>query len=578
MKIKIKLTLGIGLLFGMIALLTVIGGLYVHHLSGDTRNILTDNYNTLDYARNMLNALNNGIANPNQRAEFEKNLSKQRNNVTEAGEYDLTEKLSKDFQSLRGQPDDPVLLHSVHADITNIMLLNMQAIRRKSAVAEEAADQAILWIGIIGSICFLIAFVLLVNLPGNIANPIRELTLSIKEIAAMHYERRVHFESHSEFGELASAFNSMAQKLEEYQMSNVEKLMMEKKRIETLINNIRDPVIGLDEHMRILFMNDIALQITGLKEEEIRGKAVQDIALHNDLMRSLVRELAGSPESGPKMEAPVLKIYAGKKESYFEKEVIPIRFVPTGEKEEKQVGTVILLRNVTPYKELDSAKTNFIASVSHELKTPLSSIQMGVQLLRNKKTGLLNAEQEGLLENMDDDVERLLRTTTELLNITQVESGIVKLSLVASDPAEILQYAVQANKAAADLKEIRFETHIIPGLPRVLADSEKAAWVMTNLISNAIRYSYENSTVYLGIFREDGMVCFSVRDTGQGIAPEYIDRIFERYFRIPGTRKEGTGLGLAISKEFVEAQKGRITVESEYGAGSTFTMQLPAAV
>lgn len=111
----------------------------------------------------------------------------------------------------------------------------------------------------------------------------------------------------------------------------------------------------------------------------------------------------------------------------------------------------------------------------------------------------------------------------------------------------------------------------------MLADNEKTAWVLTNLIANAIRYSYDNSTVYLSITAEAGKVNFFVRDTGQGIAPQYKDKIFERYFRVPGSRKEGTGLGLAISKEFIEAQGGEISVVSDFGAGSTFMVSLNAA-
>ena len=125
----------------------------------------------------------------------------------------------------------------------------------------------------------------------------------------------------------------------------------------------------------------------------------------------------------------------------------------------------------------------------------------------------------------------------------------------------------------------KFEINIADKLPKVLADNEKTAWVLTNLISNAIRYSYDNSTVYVSILADTqrSNVCFQVKDSGQGIAPQYKEKIFDRYFRVPGTQKEGTGLGLAISKEFMEAQGGSIRVESEFGAGSLFTITLHSA-
>ena len=577
MKIKAKLILVIGLLFAMIVLLTVMSAVYVTKLSNDTKNILVANYNTLDYSRQMLIALNGNIGDEGKQLEFETNLKKQQSNITEVGEKELTDKLSTDFGKLRQNINDSAGVASLRTDLTDIMLLNMQAIQRKSNIAGTTAGSAILWITIIGTLCFLIAFSLLVNLPGNIANPIKELTGSIKEIAAQNYSQRVHFEKHNEFGELAEAFNTMAQKLEEFKAGNLEKLLIEKKRIETLINNMNDPVIGLDDRQHVLFMNDIAMKIAGLKPEMVIGKKVQDIAIHNDLLRSLVKDMF-APGANPGATKPEpMKIYADNKESYFEKEIIPIKIIPTGEKEERLIGNVILLQNITSYKELDFAKTNFIATVSHELKTPISSIKMSLQLLENEGTGKLNSEQQSLLESIKDDASRLLKITGELLNMTQVESGTIQLSAIPSNPGDILNYAVNANKAAAEQKQIKFEISVPEKIPNVLADTEKTAWVLNNLISNAIRYSYDNSIIYLDISAQAEKIKFSVKDTGQGIAPQYLDKIFDRYFRIPGTKKEGTGLGLAISKEFIEAQGGQIDVASEFGAGSTFSIILNSA-
>lgn len=574
MKIKAKLVLGIGLLFSMIALLTTMSTVYINKLSAETKNILVDNYNTIDYTRNMLVALNNGIAAQPQLVAFQENLKKQEGNISEVGEEELTQKLAQDFLQLKQKPNDSSLVRTVRTDISDIMLMNMQAIRRKSSVADVTADKAIFWISLVGTVCFLIAFILLINLPGNIANPIKELSNSIKQIADQNYSQRVHFESHNEFGELATAFNTMAEKLEEYKASNLEKLMIEKKRIETLIDNMNDPVIGLDNFGLILFMNTTALNITGLKREDALGKLVQNIAVKNDLMRLLIQELFDSKDVASIPKTPI-KIYADQKESYFQKEIIPINIVPTGEKAEKQIGNVILLQNITPYKELDFAKTNFIATVSHELKTPISSIKMSIQLLESKQIGTVNDEQKSLLDGIKDDANRLLKITGELLNMTQVESGSIQLKVIKADAEEILQYAIHANKQAAEQKQIKFHLDIANNLPLLMADSDKTAWVLTNLISNALRYSYEHSTVHLKIATVNDFMQFSVADGGQGIAPEYLDKIFDRYFRVPGSKKEGTGLGLSISKEFIEAQGGTLTVTSELGLGSTFTIQLP---
>lgn len=571
MKIKTKLTLGVGLLFLLILLLSVIGAKNINELKSDTENILVANYNTLEYSRNMLIALEDETEKSIQK--FELNLQQQEKNITEIGESEVTSHIRSSFELFRQNQSDTTLESAIRQDIFRLMDMNMQAIQRKSEVAKATAEKAVSWIVIAGTMCFLIAFVLLFNLPSNIANPIKELTQSIQQIAEKNYGERVHFESHSEFGQLAKSFNTMAAKLEEYNSSNLAKLMMAKQRIETLINNMHDPVIGLDENMKVVFANQEAIKISGLTLSDIIGKSAQELAIKNDLIRSLIKDLMTGEQKDGKKQQPI-KIFSGNKESYFEKETFHISITPTGETTSKLVGHVIFLRNVTSYKELDSAKTNFIATVSHEFKTPISSIKMSLQLLENEQIGKLNEEQQNLIDSIKDDANRLLKITGELLNMTQLESGNIQLSILPVNPKEILMYAVNATKTQAEQKQIQFEINCPDTISNVQADNEKTAWVLINLISNAIRYSYDNTVIYLSIQQEQDQVLISVRDTGQGIAPQYKDKIFDRYFRVPGTQKEGTGLGLAISKEFIEAQGGKITVDSEFGAGSTFELTL----
>ncbi|WP_312921222.1 HAMP domain-containing sensor histidine kinase [Empedobacter brevis] len=571
MKIKAKLTIGVGALFLLILTLAVVSGWFVNQLKKDTNNILVANYNTLQYSRNMLLALEDITKDKTALGIFEKNLNLQHQNVTEIGEKEATSLIIKHFNSLKQHPDNLELNSFIRKDITEVMRLNMEAINRKSDIADDTAQRAIVIISVTGTLCFIIAFTLLINLPSNIADPIKELTESIKEIAGQNYKKRVHFESHNEFGDLAKSFNTMAQKLEEYSESKLDKILKGKKRIETLIDNLHDPVIGIDENKKVLFANEKALTISGLRKEEFIEKRIQDIAVTNDLIRTIIKNLFLPKDENTKSEQ--LKIYADGKESYFEKEVVDINIIPTGEANSEFIGQVILLRNITPFKELDLAKTNFMGTVSHEFKTPISSMQMGIQLLENEKTGALNNEQKGLINGIKDDTDRLLKITGELLNITQVESGAVQINLISSEIKPMIEYALNANKSAAEHKNIQLDVNIQDD-ELVLADSEKTAWVLTNIISNAIRYSYENATILIKTEKENHQIKFSVTDTGQGIQSQFLNKIFERYFRIPGTKKDGTGLGLSISKEFIEAQGGKIWAESEYGAGSTFYFTL----
>jgi signal transduction histidine kinase len=569
MKTKTKLNLGVGLLFIMIIVLSLASAYYIFSIKKDTENILKANYNTLEYSRNMLTALDEININENKAITiFETNLKKQLNNITEVGEDKATNNLTAKFTLLQKDRNDEKLKAQIRQDIFEIMKLNMNAIKKKSDLAKHTAETANLWIAIVGTFCFLIAFNLLINLPNNIANPIKELTASIKEIANKNYSERVHFHNHNEFGDLAKSFNTMAQKLEEYSNSSLYKLTFEKKRLETLINNMHDPVIGLDNEGIILFVNDEALKIIGLKSEEVIGKLASKLALTNDLLKSLIINESEMVKAHP------MKIYADGKESYFQKEIINITVIPTGEDKIISIGDVIILRNITIFKELDFAKTNFIATVSHELKTPISSIKMSLNLLENKGTGSINEEQKQLIESIKEDSQRLLKITGELLDLSQLETGNIQLNMEKSNPYEIVNYAIEAVKVQAEQKQIELVIDTDSNLSEVKADSEKTSWVLINFLTNAIRYSSENSKVIVRLKRENTQIVFKVIDTGKGIDNRYRSKVFDKYFQVPGSHKSGTGLGLAISKEFIEAQNGIIGVESELGLGSTFYFKL----
>ncbi|KQK25904.1 histidine kinase [Chryseobacterium aquaticum] len=575
MKIKTKLNAGVGLLFFMIIILSVVGGWFIYQLKKDTQNILVANYNTLQYSRNMLLSLEEIDSQPFAVKEFQKNLKLQSRNITESGEKEVTQNIISHFSELNKNPKNENLKSVIRKDIAELMQLNMNAIQIKSGIANTTAESAIAVISIAGTLCFLIAFILMINLPSNIANPIRELTLSIHQIAQQNYKERVQFEGNSEFGELAKSFNTMAEKLQEYSESRIDKILKGKKRIETLIDNMHDAVIGIDENRKVLFVNDEALKISGLKKEQFVGKQIQDVAVRNDLVRDLIREII-DPEI-QKNNDNLLKIFVEGKENYFEKEIVDINVLPTGEDSKRFIGQVIMLRNITPFKELDLAKTHFMGTVSHEFKTPISSIQMGVQLLENIRIGELNDEQQKLVSGIKDDTFRLLKITGELLNLTQLETGVVQLNIKPTDIHEMVESVIAGNQSLADHKKITIKSHIDTDIQLVNADYEKTSWVLSNILSNAIRYSYENSEVEVKVEKDnEDEIIFSVKDHGYGIEDQYLDKVFTRYFRIPGTKAEGTGLGLSISKEFIEAQGGNISVRSEIGSGSIFYFSLKA--
>jgi len=577
MKLKNKLTLGITFLFVLIVSFGSLSIVYINRLSNDAGKILKDNEESLLYSNTMLKAMETGAGHTNWFALFDSNLVKQEHNITEPGEETATHNVRVHFDLLKNNINDSTQYPFIRQAIYNVIDLNQKAIIHKNSIAQNTADSATIWLTIIFTFIAIVSFTFVLNFPSVIANPIRTLLQGITDIANKNYKSRIHINQKDEFGELANSFNKMAYKLEEYESSNLARILFEKKRIEAIINNMHDPVIGLDEQKKVLFVNSEALKISGLVEKDMIGRPVQDIAVTNDLIRSLIRELIQTNTTENTEAKGPLKIYADGKESFFEKDILTILSEQGDEKERFIVGYVIVLKNITPFKELDFAKTNFIATVSHELKTPISSIKLSLQLLEDERIGASNAEQKQLMQNIRDEADRLLKITGELLNMTQVETGKIQLNLQPAQAKDILQYAVDAVRAEAEQKHITVNTFLPHVLPPVLADKDKTAWVITNLLSNAIHYSHENTKVLLNVQQVNEHIQFTVQDFGKGIEADYIDKIFDRYFKIPGSKQEGTGLGLAISKEFIEAQGGFITVSSERGAGSIFTVSLKAA-
>lgn len=442
-----------------------------------------------------------------------------------------------------------------------------------SSIARVGLPRALVWIAVVGIAASAIGVWMLVKIPQAINEPVKQLTDGIKQVANHNYDVSLNLEGGRELDEVSRSFNRMVNRLKDYHDSTWSELKSSQKYLTTIINAISEPIIGLDENYNILFISTDALEVLNLKKEDVLHKPARDIALNNDLLRRLLVGL--NHKVIDKKEDP-LKIYANNKESYFQVKYMDI-MTPgkDGVTPEKQ-GEVIILKNITEFQEKDAAKTTFISTISHELKTPISAILMSQQLLENARIGHLNSEQEELSKSIKDNSERLLSITSELLNMTQVESGHLQLKPKITRPIELIDYALKANQVQAN----KFNIHVEVDYPedgkigKLFVDSEKIAWVLTNLLSNAIRYSPENGRVIVGARQPDAQhIELYVKDFGKGIDPRYHESIFEHYFRVPGTKVQGSGLGLAISRDFMEAHHGTLTVQSEVGKGSTFIMR-----
>jgi NtrC-family two-component system sensor histidine kinase KinB len=583
MKVKNKLRLGFGFLFIVVLLFGAISLFYINLISNSAKVILKDNYESLNSVSEMRVVLDEETLPLKDSAikYFNRQLVKEERNITEIGELQAAQGLRKTFTQL--QDSSLPLNQRIEAEkiarryLRTIELVNMKAIVRKNEKAHKDVEDATIILSLTGTLSFLILFSFSVNFPGIISNPLNSLLDGIREISRKNYGQRIHFEKNDEFAEVANAFNTMASQLNEWENSNLSKIMSEKSRIETIIEQMHDAIIGVNEKKQILFINSAAKKILGLGQERLTGTSIEDVFKNNDLFKSIIKTDKSDH---------TFKIFAEGKDSHFQLETREI-LVPNLSPSpgplniaSSSAGMVYILRNITEFKERDEAKSNFIATISHELKTPISAIKMSAGLLADDRVGNLNPEQDQLVKHISGDAERLLKITYELLDLSQVETGNIQLNFIAATAEKIVDYAVKAIKFEADHKGVIIDQTIANGVAEVHADVEKTAWVLINFLSNALRYSPAKSKITVEVRRKGNMVEFAVQDRGKGIDDQYKSRLFDRYFQVPtdGQNKSGTGLGLAISKEFITAQGGKIGVESEVGIGSRFYFNLPVSV
>jgi two-component system, NtrC family, sensor histidine kinase KinB len=531
---------------------------YLAKLKAQSKDVLKANYETIQYCHHMQKALDSIQDRKTAFIDsFDTQLKKQEGNITEPGETEATTALRLAFNKLRAGDTTKLNSDQISYQLQYILLLNLSAIKNKNEKAENSVTDVMTLLITVVSIIILIGFTFAFNFPSILTDPIHKLTEAIKEIGQKNYSHRIHVDSKDEFGQLADAFNEMAERLEYFESSNLNKLIFEKTRAEAVINSLKDASIGIDKNNCVLFANQQALQLLGIRAEDAVGKSTDDVSRRNDLFKFLIENEGKNP----------FKVVLDGKENYYVKETVDVSQGETNNK-------VIVLKNITSFKELDVAKTDFIATVSHELKTPLASSDFSLKLLEDDRIG--NEERKELIQQLKNDNQRMLRILSELLNMSQVEAGKIQLDIQSVSPYQIIENSANAVATGAKEKEINIEQKLEKDLPNIKADADKISWVLNNFLTNAIKYAPTKSHIMIECRRMDGLISFSVSDRGQGIDEAYLGRIFERYFQVPGrSDKKGSGIGLAICKEFIEAIKGKIWVKSRIGEGSTFGFDIP---
>jgi len=230
--------------------------------------------------------------------------------------------------------------------------------------------------------------------------------------------------------------------------------------------------------------------------------------------------------------------------------------------------------DVTDFIQKDVRKTQFMATLSHELKTPVAAIEMSTDLLASLKVGQLNEEQKGYVDKINEQASRIRRMVNEILDLSKIESGTIDFEMEPIGVGILVTEAIQTVQPFLKYGNIHIEKQVAENLPSIKVDSHKVLWTLNNFLTNAIRYTPKEGTIGVSAFVRNGMVHIEVSDNGPGINAKDQQRIFEKYVRLNKSEKGGTGLGLAISKEFIKAMGGEIGVRSKENEGATFWIRL----
>jgi NtrC-family two-component system sensor histidine kinase KinB len=515
---------------------------------------------------------------------FEKNLRIQQGNVTLPGEQELTNRLTDAWQVYKQNLDNFYALPDLgsrHIFYRQKILPRSQTIRETAQKITElnlnnmvAADgQAQLRVVQTRKAMFFLLFIAMgmgvgftVLTGPAILSPIAILTRSVREIQKGNLDLVVNVHSQDEIGQLAAAFNQMATSLRELRRSDRAQLLRTQHSTQLALDSLGDAVAICNCEGKIELANDAAQRLFGLVPE---STVIQ--AENEKITQMFVRACQEERPFQPRGYDAAIQIFVEEEEHFFLPQAIPIFDQPR-----QLVGVTLMLADVTRLRRLDEVKTGLISTVSHELKTPLTSIRLALHVLLNEKLGPLSPQQMELLATARQDSDRLHRVIEDLLDISRMESGGAEMQFEPVNVQDLVLQVTDGMRSAFLDQKIALHLEVAPEVPRVLIDPTRFQLVFDNLLGNALKYTSAGGAVSIAARPEDGLVSFSVEDTGSGIAPEHLPRIFEKFFRVPGQAHIGSGLGLTIAKEIVEAHGGTITAASQPGKGTKFTFTVKA--
>ncbi|MEJ2052748.1 MAG: ATP-binding protein [Calditrichaceae bacterium] len=402
--------------------------------------------------------------------------------------------------------------------------------------------------------------------------PIKKTTETVRRISRGKMNQKVEITTDDEIAELGLEFNRMTARLDTYEKMNINQIIREKRKSEALVSNIPAAIIVTDPDNRLSLANDLAESILEMPIKDSAGKPVEDLISDKTLLEFIT---AGHPDVNKETDPSKSLININKNGMdyfYF------ARQISLDDPEGKNGGKVTLLQDVTSFKNLDRLKSEFIATISHELKTPLTSMNMAIDILSREVTGKLNDEQKELIAGAKDDVMRLKQFVNDLLDISKLESGKINFNFERINPQELIEYILKPFTLRINDKKIKIIQEIGSTGKSFSGDFNQLARVFSNLIDNAVQHTPEHGTITINLKKYKNNVRFCITDSGEGIPNDAIDLIFDKFIQIKNFQQADQGhigLGLAIAREIIRIHKGRIWVENNPGKGSSFYVEIP---
>jgi NtrC-family two-component system sensor histidine kinase KinB len=607
MTLRSKLLLAQAPLVLALVLTGVVASAVTASLGRASESILEDNYRSVLAAQRMKEAIermNSGalfiVAGERERGlaqvelhhqHFEAELRTQEENVTELGERDATQSLralwatyQEAFARLNDEPVERArdvyfrellpMFERVRTASDEILALNQDVMVRKSDEAERAASRfSKLVVGFTAVGCVL-ALLMATTLTTRLLRPLGVLSQTARRLGEGDLEARARIEGNDEIARLSCELNTMADRLAQYRKSSLGELLEAQQASQAAIDSLPDPVLvlgndGALRHVNLAAESLLKIDLNRGDNEALRGL---DPAVRDVVERVRQHVVSGKGAYAPRGLEESFRLAKPDGDRHFLPRATPL-YADGG----AVAGTTIVLQDVTRLQRFDELKNDLIATVAHEFRTPLTSLQMAIHLCVEQIVGPLTEKQADLLHAAREDCDRLQSIVNELLDLSRIQSGRVELHREPLEVETLVEKALEAHRHIAAERHVELRCEVLPGTGHVLADGERIQLVFSNLLTNAIRHSPEQGTVSVRASAATEQIRFEITDQGSGIPWEYHQAIFDKFFRMPGAPAGTAGLGLFITRELVVAHGGDIGLISEPGQGSTFWFTLPLA-